>query len=90
MFNFVTKKPYSGKNAEILASKNFSSPYFLTFKQAQANGRRVRKGEKGITLMRVVRVEERVSDGRQRPSNKPKYFSVFNIEQTEEIAKKSA
>lgn len=45
--NPVSKRTYSGVNFVRLASENFADPRFVTFKQADAEGYRVKKGEKG-------------------------------------------
>lgn len=88
MYNFVTKKPYSGENVAILEAameeNEFNSEYFLTYKQAQSVGLQVRKGEKGFQIMRVVLVEEvDKKTGQKRTRKAPKYFTVFNVEQCE-------
>ena len=85
MINYVTKVPYTGKNAQTLASALYESPYFLTYLQAKGIGRQVRKGSTGIPLQRIVLVDE-VIRGVKRKVRKTKYFTVFNIEQTEEVA----
>lgn len=46
--NFTTKKPYRGINVLLLLGACFDDPQFLTYKQAQAIGAQVRKGEKGL------------------------------------------
>lgn len=86
MYNFITKKAYSGENVEILESAmaegEFESEYFLTYRQAQSVGLQVRKGESGFRIMRVVLVEELdKKTGQKRKRKAPKYFTVFNIEQ---------
>jgi len=88
MYNFITKKPYSGENVAILeiamAEGEYASEYFLTYKQAQSIGLQVRKGETGFRIMRVVLVEELdKKTGQKRKRKAPKYFTVFNIEQCE-------
>jgi len=88
--NFVSKKPYSGKNDETLESameeNEFSSPFFLTYKQAKENGFQVRKGESGFTITRVILVEEAdKKTGRKRIVKRPKYFTVFNLDQCDKV-----
>jgi antirestriction protein ArdC len=89
MLNFITKQEYSGNNADILfaASEEFESPYFLTYRQAISIGKVVKKGERGYRLCRVVFVEDLK---KKKKVAKPKYFTVFNIEQTEELKKEAA
>ena len=47
--NLATGKPYTGMNTLILwgaaMSRGYKSPYWLTYRQAQAMGGQVRKGE---------------------------------------------
>ena len=83
MINYLTKKPYSGKNADILAE--YESEGFLTFMQAKSIGRRVAKGT-GIELIRVVskKVEDPAT-GETKFKKVPKRFWVFPIEETTEL-----
>ena len=85
MINYVTKQPYTGKNFVALSMSGYDDPHFLTYRQAQEVGRQVRKGEKGIGLMRVVTIKKRnKKTGELRSAQVPKYFTVFNITQTDE------
>ena len=84
MKNFITGVEYTGNNAVALACTEFSNPYFMTFRQALSVGRCVKKGEHGIRLCRFVMVEE-FKKGIKVKSRKPKYFTVFNVEQTEVV-----
>lgn len=49
--NFFTGKPYRGINAMLLWSSDYSSPFWLTFKQAQELKGHVRKGESGTPIV---------------------------------------
>ena len=49
--NFYTGKPYRGINVLLLWSSEYSSPFWLTFKQAQALKGNVRKGEHGTPIV---------------------------------------
>lgn len=68
---------------------NYENPVWMTFKQAQAEGGTVKKGEKGVPVVfwKPMKKTEKQSDG----SNKDKsfmllrYFTVFNVAQTEGI-----
>ena len=85
MQNYITKQPYTGKNFMALAMSGYDDPHFLTYRQAQELGRQVRKGEKGIGLMRVVTIKKRdKKTGELKMAKVPKYFTVFNITQTDE------
>lgn len=85
--NYVTELPYSGKNALILASSGYKDPRFLTFLQAKQAGLMIRKGEKGIPLMRVIRGENTEGENKR---NGLRGFTVFNLEQTEVQATEDA
>ncbi len=85
MINAITGNPYTGNNAIQLEAAGFSDPRFLTFRQARTIGRTVRKGEHGITLVRVVKVDKKNAQGKIEKKNAPKYFTVFNFSQTEEL-----
>ncbi len=45
--NLVSGKEYRGVNVWLLGSQDFSSPFWVTFKQAKQLGGSVRKGEHG-------------------------------------------
>ena len=53
--NLVSKKPYSGINPFMLTvesiTKGYTSPYWLTFKQAQELGGHVNRGEKSSIVV---------------------------------------
>ena len=49
--NFYTGKPYRGINVLLLWSSDYSSPFWLTFKQAQELKGNVRKGEHGTPIV---------------------------------------
>lgn len=91
--NLVSGKEYRGINPFLLASQGYGSRYWVTFNQANKLGGHVRKGEKSsiVTFWNIG--EEKIirnSEGKERKS-KPillRYYSVFNIEQTEGIADK--
>lgn len=85
MINFVTQQPYSGQNAETLVSSGFGSPFWMTFRQALSVGRVVRKGEQGTPLIRIV-IKEVNENGKLVKKRVPKRFTVFNLEQTEEVS----
>jgi antirestriction protein ArdC len=91
--NLISGKPYRGLNIFLLGSQGYGSRYWLTFNQAAKLGGHIRKGERSslVTFWHIG--EEKVirqADGTERKS-KPfllRYYSVFNIEQTENIADK--
>ena len=86
--NIVSKKDYRGVNVFMLACMPFSSPYWLTFKQAQDKGGNVKKGEKSTPVIFWKWLDKNDSDNETSTNGKIpmlRYYSVFNIEQTEGI-----
>ena len=89
--NLISKKEYRGINVFMLACMPYGSPYWLTFKQASDKGGHVRKGEKSTPVIfwkwldkkeEGVGTTDTLSNG-MIPMLR--YYSVFNIEQTEGI-----
>ena len=85
MINAITGNPYTGGNAIELEASGFADPRFLTFRQARTIGRTVKKGEHGIRLVRIVKVDKKNAQGKIEKKPAPKYFTVFNFTQTEEM-----
>lgn len=84
--NLISKKAYSGCNQFLLLSTGYSSPYWLTYKQAAALGGQVRKGEKGCPVIYVGRAEDKkkkAKDGKASTFTFLKYYTVFNVEQVD-------
>jgi antirestriction protein ArdC len=85
--NFRTGKPYRGVNVLLLWSSPYSSPFWLTFKQAQELKGTVRKGEKGTQIVFYKQLHNRRNDERATDENKKRapfvlcYYTVFNVEQ---------
>jgi antirestriction protein ArdC len=85
--NLVSKKTYRGINFFLLSLAGYGSQYWLTFRQAQALGGNVRKGEHGtkIVFWKFDKYETETADGEteKRKSAFLRYYVVFNLEQTE-------
>lgn len=91
--NLVSGKPYRGINPFLLASQGYGSKYWLSYNQANKLGGHVKKGEKSsiVTFWKIddYRKENKETGKTEdRKSILLRYFSVFNIEQTEGIAEK--
>ncbi len=88
--NLASGKAYRGINIWLLSSAGFTSPYWLTYKQAQERGGNVRKGEKGSVAI-FWKLFQRKGDGSQPPATTGqdagrmlpllRYYTVFNVEQ---------
>jgi antirestriction protein ArdC len=91
--NLISQKPYRGLNVFMLATQGYESRYWLTYAQANKLGGHVKKGEHATTVVFWHVGEEKTvkrTDGTDRKS-KPfllRYYSVFNLCQTEGIAEK--
>jgi antirestriction protein ArdC len=84
--NLMSQKEYRGVNPLLLGLAGYSSPYWLTYKQAQEIGGHVRKGEKGsmVTFWKLLdHKDEETGEKVKLPLLR--YHTVFNIEQTEGI-----
>ncbi|EKN6016859.1 TPA: ArdC family protein [Yersinia enterocolitica] len=83
--NYSTGAAYSGMNIMLLwcsASKQgFNDSRWMTYKQAQAVGGQVRKGEHGTTAIFYTTLEKENDDGETNYIPMLKTFTVFNVEQ---------
>src|SRR5229473_3936227 len=63
--NLISKKPYRGINVFLLAFAGYGSQYWLTYRQAQALGGNVRRGEHGtkIVFWKFDTYESETADG---------------------------
>jgi antirestriction protein ArdC len=91
--NLISQRPYRGLNVFLLGTQGYGSKYWLTYNQAAKLGGNIRRGEKSslVTFWNIG--EERLickSDGTEKLSTPIllRYYSVFNLEQTEGIADK--
>ena len=67
-YNHLTGNTYSGSNTLKLMIQPYDDPRWLTYKQAQSVGAQVRKGEKGVPLIRLItHVERTVKDENGKP-----------------------
>ena len=82
--NLVSGKEYRGINPFMLHCLGFESPYFLTFKQANAKGGHVKKGEKGCPVV-FWKWYEKDQDGETQRIPLLRYYTVFNVQQCEGV-----
>lgn len=91
--NYKTKKHYRGINIFLLALKDYACPFWLTFRQVNELKGKVKKGSKGTTIIfwQLKEIQETVAlpNGltEERTKKLPclRYYTVFNLEQTEGI-----
>lgn len=77
--NFVTGKPYNGINVLTTWLSGYTTPYWLSFKQAKELGGHVKKGEKGSPILFFTVVEDKNNPDKTFPIFR--YTSMFNVEQ---------
>lgn len=86
--NYVSRKPYKGINTLLLDQPG----EYLTFKQCESLGGKVKKGEKSnmIVFFTFSERKETGSDGEDKIISFPvlKYYNVFHISQCEGIESK--
>lgn len=85
-----SKKPYRGVNIFLLAmtswAKGYESAYWLTYKQAKAQGGQVRKGEKASLVIFWKRYATTDKEsGEKKVVPVIRHYNVFNAEQCEGI-----
>lgn len=88
--NLITKKRYRGCNVFLLHSLGYASPYFLTMRQANALGGKIRKGEKScpVIFWKLLDLEDPYApkdDPKSRMRPMLRYYCAFNIDQCEGI-----
>ena len=87
--NYSTHNQYRGINVLLLwlQSMRYSTPYWLTFRQALNMGGNVRKGEKGTLIVFYKQMDEdktkEPSEDNERRRFVLRYSTVFNIAQCE-------
>ena len=84
-YNAASKRAYNGVNVLILWGSNYHSNGWVTFKQALDLGGKVKKGEKGTLIAFWKFINKKDEDGEK--SNFPvlRTYTVFNIEQCEDL-----
>ncbi|VGO21956.1 ArdC family protein [Pontiella sulfatireligans] len=85
--NLISRKPYRGVNAFLLHMMGYAQPYFLTMKQANQLGGKVRKGEHSMPVVfwKFVEPDEASNDPDNKGYAMLRYYHVFNVAQCEGI-----
>lgn len=89
--NLISKKEYQGINHFLLSAMPFNSPYWLTYKQVQDKGGHVIKGSKSTPVIFWKWLDRKNRDESEDEGNRAgkipllRYFSVFNLDQTQGI-----
>lgn len=84
--NMVSKKEYRGVNVFLLGASLYSSPYWLTYKQATDLGGHVNRGEKSSLVVFWKMLDQQnqdESDNAKTISKAPmlRYYQLFSVEQ---------
>jgi antirestriction protein ArdC len=85
--NFYTGKSYRGINVLLLWSSEYSSPFWLTFKQVQALKGNVRKGEHGTPIVFYKQLPGYAKNNEEGTCEDERvpfvlcHYTVFNVEQ---------
>ncbi len=84
--NLITGRPYRGLNVLLLASLGYSVNLFLTLKQVNELGGKIRKGEHACPVVFWSQKDgEPDEKGEKEVKRILRYYSVFNIEQCLEL-----
>src|SRR5215475_9469563 len=87
--NLVSRRGYRCVNVFLLSASGFQSPYWVTYKQAQALGGNVRRGERSTPVVFWKQWEVDRTDDAGEPTTQRipvlRFYSVFNVAQCEGI-----
>jgi len=86
--NFVSKRAYTGMNSLLLGLSDFESPYWLTFKQCNALGGRVKKDCKAtqIIFWNIVENKKKKDKDDKDKIFILRYHNVYNTDQCEGLS----
>lgn len=84
--NALTARPYSGINRIVTSISGYADPRWLTYRQAQATGGNVRRGERGTPIVVWRPAERREDDESTRRRGFYGNYTVFNVEQCDGLA----
>ncbi len=92
-YNFVSNNLYQGRNKGLLMAvqedKKFKEGAWATFRQWSDKGYKIIKGQKAVTVFCGWHERTKDDDGNLiEPVKTPKFASVFNIAQVENIKDK--
>jgi antirestriction protein ArdC len=84
--NLASGKRYRGINVWMLSMSGYTSPYWVSYKQCQARGGQVRKGEKSSIAVFWKRLEvDDKATGKAKFVPMLRYYNVFNVEQCDGV-----
>lgn len=77
--NYLTKRPYHGINLWVLLAYGHELPYYLTFKQAESLGGKVKKGAKAIPVCYWNYVYKHKETGRTIPAELVRDYPIDQL-----------
>ena len=77
--NYLTKKPYKGINLWLLLSCGHQYPYYLTFKQANSLGGKIKKGAKALPICYWNFVFRDKMTGKTIPESKLDFYDLKQV-----------
>jgi antirestriction protein ArdC len=84
--NAISRKQYRGFNVMNLGWSGFKNPFWATYKQINALGGHVEKGQKStiVVFWKLNEITEKDKENEKESKKIPfiRYYNVFNIEQT--------
>ena len=83
--NLISRKPYSGINVFLLGFQHYAKPYWLTMKQGNSLGGKVRKGEKSTLITFWKFLDGKAEDGTPKRIPLLRYYRVFNVAQFDNL-----
>jgi antirestriction protein ArdC len=83
--NLVSRKPYSGINVFLLGFQHYAKPYWLTMKQGNKLGGKVRKGEKSTLITFWKFLDSKDKEGKPQRIPLLRYYRVFNVAQFDDL-----
>jgi len=86
--NLISKRAYTGINPLLLSLSGYSSPYWLTYKQAAELGGTVRKGEKSSLVVFYAKLQSKtrtLENGDPDTFAMLRYYNLFNVTQCDGI-----
>lgn len=78
---------YSGVNVFLLLCAGYDNPFWITFKEVEKRGGRIRKGEHGTIVIywKLLRVTDEITK-EEKTIPMLRYYRVWNLEQVDGIA----
>jgi antirestriction protein ArdC len=91
--NLITNTEYRGINIFLLGCQGYSSPYWVTLKQANEAGGKVRKGESSTMYVywkrnTYTKENETTGEDETKTGFILRYYRAFNVEQCENLSHK--